>query len=232
MTKEATTPSITGLLLVLTGVFIALLITSNIIAVKLIEVWGYILPAAIILFPITYILGDVFTEVYGLALARRIIWLGFLCNSVAVLGFWLGGLLPAAAFWGTDKVDAYNAVLGYTPRLLLASFAGYLVGELSNAAVLSRLKLATGGRWLWLRTIGSTIIGQGGDSALFILIAFVGTVGDGDLTKMVLTQWAVKVLYEIAATPATYILVAYLKRREGVDAYDQGVSLNPLRFLR
>lgn len=232
MTKEDTAPSITGLLLVLTCVFVALLITSNIIAIKIIEVWGYILPAAIILFPITYILGDVLTEVYGLAIARRIIWLGFLCNAVAVLGFYIGGLLPAAAFWGADKAEAYNTVLGYTPRLLFASFAGYLVGELSNSAVLSRLKLATGGRWLWLRTIGSTIIGQGGDSVIFIVIAFVGTVGDGDLMKMVLTQWVVKVLYEIIATPATYALVGYLKKREGVDAYDRGVSLNPLLFLR
>ena len=230
MTSAPSAPRVTGLLLVLAALFVTLLITSNIIAVKIIQVWGRILPAAVVLFPITYILGDVLTEVYGFRFARRVIWLGFLCNAVAVLGFWVGGLLPAAPFW--EGQDAYDAILGYTPRLLAASFAGYLVGEFSNSMVLSRLKVITQGRWLWLRTIGSTLIGQGLDSAVFITAAFVGTMAGADLIEMLVTQWLFKVIYEAAATPITYATVAYVKRREGIDTYDYRLSTNPLAFLR
>ena len=230
MTSNVSTPRVTGLFVVLAALFVTLLITSNITAVKIIQVWGRILPAAIVLFPITYILGDVLTEVYGFRFARRVIWLGFLCNAVAVVGFWIGGVLPAATFW--EGQEAYQAILGYTPRLLVASFAGYLVGEFSNSIILSQLKVATQGRWLWSRTIGSTIVGQGIDSAIFITMAFAGTISGSDLVELLLTQWIVKVLYETAATPLTYAVVTYVKRREGVDTYDRQVSLNPLAFLR
>ena len=230
MTNSSSTPRVTGIFLVIAALFVTLLITSNVIAVKIIEVGGRIVPAAIVLFPITYILGDVLTEVYGFRFARRVIWLGFLCNAIAVLGFWVGGLLPAAAFW--EGQEAYQAILGYTPRLLAASLAGYTVGEFSNSMVLSRLKVATQGRWLWMRTIGSTIVGQGVDSAVFITAAFAGTMAGGNLVELLLTQWVVKVLYEAAATPLTYAVVTYLKRHEGIDAYDHQVSLNPLAFLR
>ena len=223
-------PRVTGLFLVLAAIFVTLLVTSNIIAVKLIDVYGRILPAAIVLFPMTYILGDIFTEVYGFRFARRVIWLGFMCNAVAVAGFWVGGVLPAASFW--EGQDAYDAILGYTPRLLMASFAGYLVGEFANSIVLSRLKVATEGRMLWTRTISSTVVGQGLDSAVFITLAFIGTVASGSLVELVITVWVFKVVYEAAATPLTYAVVGYVKRREGVDAFDRGASLNPLAFLR
>ena len=150
------------------------MITSNIIAVKLISVAGFILPAAIIIFPISYIIGDILTEVYGYRQARQVIWLGFLCNLIAVIGIWLGGLLPPAPFWAGQA--AYDAILGYVPRLLVASFVAYLVGEFSNAYVLAKMKVATEGRWLWARTISSTLVGQGLDSAVFITLAFVGTI--------------------------------------------------------
>ena len=230
MTDNASKPRVTGLFLVLAALFATLLITSNITAVKIVQVWGRILPAAIVLFPITYILGDVLTEVYGFRFARRVIWLGFLCNAVAVVGFWICGSLPAATFW--EDQEAYQTILGYTPRLLVASFAGYLVGELSNAMILSRLKVATQGRWLWTRTITSTIVGQGVDSAIFITVAFAGTMAGGNLVELLLTQWVVKVLYETAATPLTYAVVTFVKRHEGIDTYDRQVSLNPLAFLR
>ncbi|MBI4198517.1 MAG: queuosine precursor transporter [Chloroflexi bacterium] len=220
--------NLTGLYLTLAALFVALLITSNVIAVKIIEVGGRILPAAIILFPMTYILGDVLTEVYGLRLARRVIWLGFLGNGVAVLGFWIGGLLPAAPFWGNQ--DSYVAILGYTPRLLAASFAGYLAGELVNSTVLSRMKVATQGRWLWSRTIASTLVGQGVDSAVFITGAFAGTMAGGDLVELLITLWLVKVGYEALATPLTYVVVGYVKRKEGIDVYDRQVSFNPFAF--
>ena len=230
MSYNSNVPRVTGLFVVLAALFVTLLITSNIIAVKLVLVWGRILPAAIVLFPITYILGDILTEVYGFRFARRVIWLGCLCNTVAVVGFWVGGLLPSAPFW--QGQDSYNTILGYTPRLLMASFAGYLVGEFSNSIVLSRLKLATEGRWLWTRTISSTIIGQGADSVIFITVAFAGTLAGSNLMELLITQWVVKVLYETAATPITYVVVGYVKAREGVDVYDHKISLNPLSFLR
>ncbi|MBI4200687.1 MAG: queuosine precursor transporter [Chloroflexi bacterium] len=231
MTTDVPVPRVTGLFVLFAALFVTLLITSNIIAVKLVVVGGRVLPAAIVLFPMTYILGDVLTEVYGFRFARRVIWLGFLCNTIAVVGFWVGGLLPPAPFW-QEKQAAYQTILGYTPRLLVASFAGYLMGEFANSIVLSRLKVATQGRWLWTRTIGSTIVGEGVDSAAFIAIAFAGTMPGGDLMELVLTQWIVKVLYETAATPLTYAVVTYVKRREGIDAYDRRVSLNPFQFLR
>ena len=228
--NHSSEPRVTGLFLILAAIFVTLLVTSNIIAVKLIEVYGRILPAAIVLFPMTYILGDIFTEVYGFRFARRVIWLGFMCNTVAVVGFWIGGVLPAADFW--EGQDAYDAILGYTPRLLVASFAGYLVGEFANSIVLSRLKVVTEGRMLWARTIGSTFIGQGFDSAAFVTLAFIGTVAGANLVELVITQWLFKVVYEAAATPLTYAVVGYVKRREGFDVYDRGASLNPLAFLR
>tara|TARA_B100001013_G_scaffold340064_1_gene262826 strand:- start:69 stop:758 length:690 start_codon:yes stop_codon:yes gene_type:complete len=219
-------PRITGLFVTLATLFIALLITSNIIAVKIIEVGGRIVPAAIVLFPLTYIIGDILTEVYGYRFARRVIWLGFLGNVVAVVGFWLGGLLPAAGFWGND--EAYNTILGATPRLLAASLGGYLVGEFANSIVLSKLKLATNGRWLWMRTIGSTVVGQGLDSVVFISVAFIGTLAFNNVTELIVTQWLIKVFYETVATPLTYLTVSYVKKWDGIDTYDTDVSINPL----
>ena len=230
-------PRLTGLLVALAGLFVTFLITSNIIAVKLIAIDpplpGFlgdqrILPAAIVVFPITYILGDVLTEVYGFQYARRVIWLGFLCNLVAVLAFWIGGLLPAAVFW--QDQGAYETILGSTPRLLTASFIAYLVGEFSNSMVLAWLKGVTQGRFLWLRTISSTVVGQGFDSFVFIFIAFglSGVLGAEQLFRIALIQWWAKIAYEALATPLTYWVVNYLKRREQLDVYDTPRSLNPL----
>ena len=238
--KETTCPhGITGLLAVLAGLFITLLIVSNIIAVKIVvfdlKLPGILsgqryLPAAIVVFPITYILGDVLTEVYGFRYARRVILLGFFFNALAVLVFLLGGVLPSAPFW--EGQEAYDAILGYTPRLVSASFIAYLVGEFSNSIILSRLKLATEGRWLWSRTIGSTIVGQFVDSVLFITIAFGGVMVGSELLQLVLTLWVVKVLYEVIATPLTYLVVSYIKRREMLDVYDRHVSGRSWKFFR
>ncbi len=211
---------------VVVALFITTLITANITAVKLIGVFGLILPAAIIVFPISYICGDVLTEVYGYRVARRVIWLGFLCNLVAVVAIYLGGLLPAAPIW--EGQEAYETILGYTPRILAASFLAYLVGEFANAFVLARMKVATEGRWLWSRTIGSTLVGQGLDSLVFIVLAFVGTIPLGAMVSAVVAQWLVKSAYEALATPLTYIVVNRLKRTEGVDVYDRDTRFNPL----
>ena len=207
------------------GLFIASLIAANIISVKLIALGNWFVPAGVIIFPLSYIFGDILTEVYGYRSARRVIWLGFLCNLVVVGAIWLAGAWPAAPFWQGQQ--AWDTILGFTPRLLLASFAAYLVGEFANSFILARMKVATQGRWLWSRTIGSTLIGEGLDSLVFITIAFAG-VPNFDLGTAILTQWAVKVAYEIVATPITYGIVTYLKRTEGIDVYDRNTSFNPL----
>jgi queuosine precursor transporter len=222
-----------------TGLFITSLIISNIIAVKLVTIFGLILPAAVVFFPITYIIGDVLTEVYGYARARQGIWLGFICNLIAVLAIWVAGLLPPALFWnaGTyaspdDAVKAYHAILGFTPRLLVASFIAYLTGEFLNSFVMAKLKLRTKGRFLWVRTIGSTIIGQAADSTIFISIAFVGIISGPSLAVTILSQWFFKVAYEALATPLTYLVVNKLKKVEGVDFYDKDTNFNPLKIIR
>lgn len=212
--------------LMVTAVFITCLITANITAVKLVDVFGLVLPAGIIIFPVSYIFGDILTEVYGYRQARRVIWLGFFCNLIAVIAIWLGQELPPASFW--DGQAAYERILGYTPRLLAASFLAYLVGEFANSFVLAKMKIATKGRWLWTRTIGSTLVGEGLDSLVFMTFAFVGAMPTNVLASAIVTQWLVKSLYEAAVTPLTYIVVNFLKRKEGKDTFDYDTKFNPL----
>ncbi len=220
---------ITPLLFSVSAIFISFLIAANIIAVKLVSIAGLILPAAVVIFPITYIFGDILTEVYGFKRTRLVIWTGFAANLVVVGAIALAQALPAASFWKGQA--AYVQILGQTPRILAGSFAAYLVGEFLNSIVLSRLKLATKGRFLWTRTIGSTLAGQAADSSIFITIAFAGTIPHGALLSLMATQWLFKVAYEIAATPLTYLIVGYLKRREHIDTYDFQVSLNPFKVF-
>jgi uncharacterized integral membrane protein (TIGR00697 family) len=208
---------------IVTAIFITCLITANIIAVKIIALGPVFLPAAIIIFPISYIFGDILTEVYGYRWARRVIWLGFACNLLFVIFAWLGQLLPPAPFWGGQ--EAYKSILGYTPRLLVASFIGYLAGEFANSFVMAKMKVMTHGRWLWTRTIGSTIVGEGLDTALFITIAFIGT--PSFVLIMILYHWLAKTFIEAVFTPFTYAVVNYLKKKEGVDTYDRKTNFNP-----
>ena len=208
------------------AIFTTCLITANIIAVKMIRVFGLIVPAGIIIFPLSYVFGDILTEVYGYRQARRVIWLGFLCNLVVVAAIWVAQILPGAPFW--DAQGAYERVLGYTPRLLAASFVAYLAGEFTNSFVLAKMKIATGGRWLWTRTIGSTLAGQALDSAIFIALAFAGAIPGSMLLTAIVTQWLFKSAYEAAITPFTYWVVGFLKKREGVDVYDRDTNFNPL----
>jgi uncharacterized integral membrane protein (TIGR00697 family) len=214
--------------LLVVSLFVTCLISSNIIAVKFVNIFGFVLPAAIIIFPISYILGDVLTEVYGYRQARRVIWLGFFCNLVAVIAIWIGQILPAASFW--DGQTAYERILGYTPRLLLASFLAYLVGEFANSFVLAKMKIATRGRWLWARTIGSTLVGQGLDSLVFMTLAFVGTIPLTALTGAIVVQWLSKSAYEAIFTPLTYGAVNFLKKKEGLDTFDYDTRFSPLLF--
>ena len=214
---------------IVTAFFVTSLITANIIAVKIVEIGGVRVPAGTLtLFPISYIFGDVLTEVYGYRRARQVIWLGFGCNLLAVIAIYVGGVLPAASFW--QDQEAYDTILGFTRRLLLASFAGYLVGEFVNSFVLARLKVLTAGRWLWTRTISSTLFGQFVDTAVFIGIAFGGVIPNDELRTIFLHAWLVKVGYEVIATPLTYWIVGYLKRVDDSDVYDRDTGFNPFGF--
>jgi len=184
-----------------------------------------VLPAAVIVFPLSYLFGDVLTEVYGYAVTRRVIWLGFGCNLVFVVFILLAGALPAAPFW--HEQAAYSAILGFTPRLLAASFVAYLGGEFLNSFVMARLKILTRGRRLWTRTISSTVLGQAVDSTIFITGAFAGLLAPGLLLQTVATQWIFKSLYEVVATPLTYLVVGFLKRAERQDPFDTATDFNP-----
>lgn len=215
---------------VIASVFVTCLITANIIAVKIIWVLGFPVPAGIIIFPLSYLFGDVLTEVYGYGAARRVIWLGFACNLLAVIAIYFGGIAPAAPFW--TQQAAYNSILGFAPRLLLASFIAYLVGEFTNSFVLAKLKIATRGRWLWTRTIGSTLVGEGLDTLIFISIAFGGIFSAQIILITILTQWVLKVAYEVVATPFTYLVVGFLKQREQLDTYDYRTNFSPILFRR
>jgi uncharacterized integral membrane protein (TIGR00697 family) len=210
-------------LVIIIALFITCLITANVIAVKVINLGPFILPAAIFVFPVSYIFGDVLTEVYGYRTARRVIWLGFICNLIFVFFAWIGQMLPSADFWKGQA--AYESILGYTPRLLAASFCGYLVGEFANSFVLARMKILTQGRWLWSRTIGSTVVGQGLDTSIFITLAFIGT--GATVPVMMLHHWVAKIAIEAICTPATYATVNWLKRKEGIDTYDYKTRYNP-----
>jgi uncharacterized integral membrane protein (TIGR00697 family) len=221
----------------LAAVFVTSLIIANIIAVKLVSIGPFVLPAAILIFPVSYIFGDILTEVYGYARARRVIWIGFGCNLLAVIVIWLSIELPPAPFWKLGSLgspqssqQAYQAIFGFTPRILAASFIAYLMGEFLNSYVLAKMKIATEGRHLWLRTIGSTVVGQLADSAVFIFLAFAGMIPSGALGKLVVTQWLAKSAYEALVTPLTYGAVNYLKRVEREDHYDRETNFNPLKW--
>lgn len=216
------------LFLVLTSIFITCLLLSNIIAGKLITLWGVVLPAAVIIFPITYLLGDIFTEVYGYERTRLVIWLGFAANILMSAIMVITIALPYPGFWTNQA--AYETVLGFTPRLVFASLLAYLAGEFSNAFVLSKVKILTRGRFLWIRTIGSTLLGQALDTVVFITVAFVGLIPSSVLLGMILAQYIWKVLYEVVATPLTYLVVGWIKRKEGIDTFDYQANYNPFRW--
>lgn len=208
--------------------FVTCLLTANVTAARLIEVAGVVLPAGVVIFPVSYVLADVLTEVWGYAATRRVIWLGFAANALMVAAIQTGGAIPAAPFWGHQA--AWEAILGQAPRLLAASFAAYLAGEFANAYVLARVKVLTRGRWLWARTIGSTVVGQGLDSLVFIGLAFGGSVPGPALAGMIAGQWTAKVAYEVLATPLTYAAVGWLKARERLDTFDVATDFNPIRL--
>ena len=216
---------------IVTAIFVACLITANIIVIKPIGLGFSVLdipvplPAAIIIFPLSYIVGDILTEVYGYRLARRVIWLGFICNLSAVVAIWIGQVLPANPL--CDGQQSYERILGYVPRILVASFVAYLVGEFSNSFILAKLKIRTKGRWLWLRTISSTVIAQLLDAVVFIPLAYIGLFELKFVAVASIALWIGKVGYEVIATPFTYAVVNYLKKKEAIDTYDYETNFTP-----
>lgn len=208
--------------------FVAILLLSNVIgAAKPAQVWGFTFGAGILFFPLSYIIGDVLTEVYGYGRARRCVWAGFVAVLFMAFMSWVVVSLPPAPDWTGQA--AYESVFGQVPRIVLASVAAFWAGEFVNAFVLAKMKVWTQGRMLWARTIGSTIFGQGVDSLIFYPLAFLGVWETGTVVMVMATNWALKVLWEILLTPVTYAVVGFLKRREGVDVFDNHTDFTPFR---
>ena len=215
--------------------FVVVLLLSNLIGASkraeldlpVIGLWSF--GAGVFFFPVSYIVGDVLTEVYGYARARRVIWTGFAALLFMAFMAWVVVSLPPAASW--DGQRAYEAVFGNTWRIVAASIVAFWVGEFANSLVLARMKLLTRGRHLWMRTIGSTIVGQGFDSLLFYPLAFAGTAGwtTDQIVQVVVSQFVLKTAWEALLTPATYGVVGFLKRREGIDVFDDTTDFTPFR---
>ena len=212
---------------IIAGLFVAVLLISNIASTKIVQLWKFTFDGGTILFPLSYIFGDILTEVYGYRKSRRVIWIGFFSALLMSLTLVLIGLIKPAAGW--EFQDAYMKILGQTPRIVAASLVAYFAGEFSNSFVLAKMKILTRGRWLFTRTIGSTIIGEGIDTVLFVTIAFAGLYTSHLLFLIIISNYIFKVLLEIVLTPATYKVVGFLKRREKVDWFDYKTNFNPFK---
>ena len=210
---------------IITGLFVAVLIISNIVSTKILIFGPFTFDGGTLIFPLTYIFGDILTEVYGYSNSRRIIWIGFLSCLLMSVTFFIVGILPSSPDWKNQ--DSYNLILGVTPRIVLASLIAYLFGEFSNSFVLSKMKLISNGKHLYMRTISSTIIGQIFDTGLFVFIAFLGMFPIFTLFAIAISNYIFKVLIEALMTPVTYKVVGYLKKSDEIDTFDSGISYNP-----
>jgi uncharacterized integral membrane protein (TIGR00697 family) len=212
----------------LTTAFVVILLVSNLIAQKVCLIGPFAVSGAVLLFPITYIFGDVFTEVYGYAASRRAIWLGFFGTALLYVIGAIVIALPSAPGWPNQQ--AFATVFGFIPRILAASLIAFWAGEFANSYTMARLKLITNGRKLWTRTIGSTVVGQAVDTVLVITLTFGGIYPVRTLLNIMATGYALKVSYEVIATPLTYLVIHWLKRTEQSDAFDRHQSFNPFSF--
>lgn len=211
-------------------VFVVILIVSNLVGPKIVAVGPFRISGAQLLFPITYIFGDVFTEVYGYSASRRAIWTGFLASALLSVMGMIVVALPPAPDW--PHQEAFQIVFNFVPRMVIASLSAYWAGEFSNAYVMAKLKLFTKGRFLWVRTIGSTVVGQGVDTVVVMVIAFGGSLEPTLIANLIISGYLGKVLYEAAATPLTYAVVDFLKRKEGIDHFDYETDFSPFRGHR
>jgi uncharacterized integral membrane protein (TIGR00697 family) len=213
---------------VITVSFVVVLLLSNIVAVKPVRIWNFLqldLDSGTLLFPISYIFGDVLVEVYGYRRSRRVIWMGFGFNLLAALLFSVIVWLPPSPEW--QMQGAFAMILGQTPRIVAGSLIAFWCGEFVNSYIMAKMKIWTGGRYLWTRTIGSTMVGQAVDTVLFQAIAFAGVWDTGLLLRVIVWNYTAKVLYEALATPVTYAVVGFLKRAEQEDYYDYDTNFNP-----
>ena len=213
---------------IILGLFVAVLLISNVASSKILDLGPFTFDGGTILFPLSYIFGDILTEVYGYRNSRRVIWTGFLASLLMSVIFIIVGKLPPAAGW--ENQESYDKILGLTPRIVAASLIAYFAGEFSNSYTLAKMKISTRGKWLWTRTIGSTVLGEGIDTMLFVTIAFYGVLSNELLISVIISNYVFKVAFEVMLTPLTYIVVRLLKSKENIDAYDYDTNFNPFAF--
>ncbi|MFN8513827.1 MAG: queuosine precursor transporter [Thermomicrobiales bacterium] len=209
----------------ITAAFVAVLLISNVASTKILVLGPFTFDGGTLLFPLAYIFGDMLTEVYGYARSRRVIWTGFALLLLSALIFASVDAMPAADDWLLQ--DSFHAILGTLPRIVAGSLVAYFAGEFTNSVVLAKLKVATEGRWLWMRTIGSTLVGEGVDTSIFLLIAFAGTMSNNLLLAIFISNYIFKVAVEALFTPVTYAVVGFLKSAESEDYYDRTTNFNP-----
>lgn len=214
----------------ITALFVTVLLISNVTSTKIVNLGLFTFDGGTLLFPLSYIFGDILTEVYGYARSRKVIWLGFFAALLMSISFIVVGVLPPAPDW--QYQTAYNQILGLTPRIVAASLVAYFVGEFSNSFVLAKLKILTRGKWLWVRTISSTLLGQVLDTAIFILIAFIGVVPNSLLWTLIVSNYVFKCGVEILFTPVTYWATRWLKQQEKEDYYDVNTDFNPFHVSK
>ena len=205
--------------------FVAVLLISNVASAKIVDFGWFTFDGGTLLFPLSYIFGDILTEVYGYKRSRKVIWLGFFMALLMSLVFIIVGRLPSAPGWNAQA--AYDAILGLTPRLVIASLIAYASGEFSNSYILAKMKIFTKGKMLWTRTIGSTVVGELIDSTIFISIAFWGILPDSLLFTLIVSNYIFKTSVEIIFTPLTYKIIGFLKNREAEDYYDSNTNFSP-----
>lgn len=210
------------------GLFVALLLISNVASTKILSLWIFSFDGGTILFPLTYIFSDVLTEVYGYGKARKAVWIGFSCTLLMAIVFTIVQLLPAAPGWNNQI--AFETILGLTPRIVAASLIAYFAGSFTNDYILAKMKILTKGKYLWTRTIGSTIAGELVDTLLFCTIAFFGVLNSDLLLAVIVSNYVFKVGVEVLFTPITYTIVSWLKKSEGVDYYDYKTDFNPFKL--
>jgi uncharacterized integral membrane protein (TIGR00697 family) len=209
----------------LVHIFVVILLISNLVAPKICQIGPFKLSGAMLLFPVTYIFGDIFTEVYGYAGSRRAIWIGFFASGLMAIMAKAIVLMPAAPGWSNQ--EAYATVFNFVPRVVIASLIAFWAGEFVNSYVMAKMKLVTDGRYLWMRTVGSTVAGQAVDTTIVIVLTFAGSTSLRDIGILIASGYFGKVIYEAAATPLTYLVVNWLKQQEGIDVFDRGTNFSP-----
>lgn len=214
---------------VIMALFVAVLLISNLASTKILSLGPFTFDGGTLLFPLSYIFGDILTEVYGYQRARKVIWTGFGAALLMSLVLWIVQVLPPAADWPNQQ--AYESLLGFVPRIVMASLIAYFAGAFSNAFLLSKLKIRTYGKYLWIRTIGSTILGEGIDTVIFCMLAFYGLFPNEVLVAIIISNYLFKTGVEVVFTPVTYAIVRFLKKKEEVDTYDRGISYNPFKYF-